>query len=33
MLLALRSHAPLPLGERLGEGVTQETIFALNPLT
>jgi hypothetical protein len=22
-----------PLGERLGEGVMQETIFALNPLT
>jgi hypothetical protein len=22
-----------PLGERLGEGVTQETIFVLNPLT
>lgn len=26
-------HAPLPLGERLGEGAMQEEIFALNPLT
>ncbi len=26
-------HAPLPLGERLGEGVMQETIFVLTPLT
>jgi hypothetical protein len=29
MLLMLLS----PLGERLGEGVMQEEIFALNPLT
>jgi hypothetical protein len=33
------SHVPFllmllsPLGERLGEGVMQEIIFALNPLT
>jgi hypothetical protein len=36
-LLPWSSHAPLPLGaplgERLGEGVMRETIFALNPLT
>jgi hypothetical protein len=27
----MSSHAPLPLGERLGEGVMQEKAFELTP--